>query len=69
MDTVHHWVLPERLEICVEYDSARLAAGEIIPVTNLEHETLLNDNRQDIQVVNKNRIRDFVKEFSNKIRR
>jgi hypothetical protein len=69
LNTVHHWVLPERSEIRVEYDSARLAAGEIIPVTNLEHETLLNDNRQDIQVVNKNRIRDFVKEFSNKIRR
>ena len=69
LDDIHHWVLPERPEICVEYDSARLAAGEIVPITNLEHEEILNDNRQNIQVVSKNRIQDFVKEFRNQIRR
>lgn len=64
----HHWILPERPEVCVEYDRDKLASGEILPVTNLEHEVILNDARQEIQVVSKTDIRDFVKEFRNLIR-
>ena len=68
LDTHHHWVLPERPEICVEYDRTKLANGEIIAVTNKEHEEILNDGRQEIRVVNPNQIQDFVKEYRNKIR-
>lgn len=64
----HHWVLPERPEVCVEYDADKLASGEILPITNLEHEEILNDNRREIRVVSPNNIRDFVKEFENLIR-
>lgn len=64
----HHWILPERPEICVEYDRDKLAAGEIIPVTNLEHEIILNNNRQEVKVIAPNSIRDFVKEFEQLIR-
>jgi len=64
----HHWVLPERPEICVEYDADKLASGEILPITNLEHEEILNDARQEIKVVSRIQIDEFVKEFKNKIR-
>lgn len=68
LNTHHHWVLPERPEICVEYNAAKLASGEIVPVTNYEHEVILNDGRREIKVISPNNIRDFVKEFENLIR-
>lgn len=67
LDTHHHWVLPERPDVCVEYNAAKLAAGEIIPVTNFEHEEILNNNRQFIRVISSNSIKDFVKDYEQKI--
>lgn len=67
VDAHHHWVLPERKTVCVEYDAAKLAAGEIIQISNKEHEEILNDARQFIKVVAPDQIRDFVKDFEQKI--
>lgn len=67
LNTHHHYVLPERPEICVEYDAAKLAAGEIVAVTNFEHEEILNDGRQAIKVVSSENIKDFVKDYEQKI--
>jgi hypothetical protein len=60
----HHWILPERPEICVEYDRAKLANGEIEEVSHLRHEEIENDNRQNIKIVSKRYILDFVNEFN-----
>ena len=67
LNTHHHWILPDRPEVCVEYNAAKLAAGEIIAVTNFEHEEILNNNRQQIKVVRPESIKDFVKDFEQKI--
>jgi hypothetical protein len=67
VDSAHHWVLPDRPEVCVEYDAAKLANGEIIQISNKEHEELLNDTRQFIRVVRSDNIKDFVKDFEQKI--
>lgn len=68
LNTTHHWVLPDNPLICVEYNSAKLANGEIVAVSNLEHEELVNDEKQDIKVISPSYIRDFLKEFENLIR-
>lgn len=67
VDAHHHWVLLDRPEVCVEYDAAKLANGEIIQISNKEHEEILNDNRQFIKVVRSDNIKDFVKDFEQKI--
>jgi hypothetical protein len=59
----HHWILPERPDIFVEYDRDKLAAGEIFEVSHLEHEEIENDNRQNIKLVSNKYIRDFVNEY------
>ena len=59
----HHWILPERPEICVEYNRDKLAAGEILEVSHLEHEEIENDARQNIKLVSNKYIRDFVNEY------
>lgn len=60
----HHWVLPERPDICVEYNSAKLAAGEIEEVSHLRHEEIENDGKQNIKIVAKRYIVDFINEYN-----
>lgn len=67
-NSTHHWVLPSRPEICVEYDSAKLAAGEIVEVSNFEHEEILNEAKREIKVISQRDINDFVRDFTNLIR-
>ena len=59
----HHWITLDNPLVCVEYNSAKLAAGEIKEVSHLEHEQYENDARQNISVVNPNFIQDFIVEF------
>ena len=60
----HHWITLDNPLVCVQYDSAKLAAGEIKEVSHLEHEQYENDARQDISVVNPKFIQDFLTEFN-----
>jgi hypothetical protein len=60
----HHWITLDNPLVCVEYDTAKLAAGEIKEVSHLEHEQYENDARQDISVVNPKFIQDFLTEFN-----
>ena len=59
----HHWITIDNPLVCVEYNSAKLAAGEIKEVSHLEHEQFENDARQNISVVNPKFIQDFISEF------
>lgn len=60
---VHHWIVVDSPLICVEYNSAKVASGEIKEVSHLEHEQFENDARQNISVVNPKFIQDFITEF------
>ena len=63
----HHWITLDNPLVCVEYDSAKLAAGEIKEVSHLEHEEFENDARQNISVINPKFIQDFLTEFNRTI--
>lgn len=63
-NNTHHWITLDNPLVCVEYDTAKLAAGEIKEVSHLEHEQFENDSRQDISVVNPKFIQDFLTEFN-----
>lgn len=63
----HHWITLDNPLVCVEYDSAKLAAGEIKEVSHLEHEEYENDARQNISVINPKFIQDFLTEFNRTI--
>lgn len=62
-DDPHMWVLSDNPNISVDYDSAKLAAGDIKQVSHIEYEQMANQDRQNIKVVSNRFIRDFVNEY------
>lgn len=69
VNATHHWATAARPEICVDYDPAKVASGEIFEVTHLQHEEIENDLRQSIKVLHPRYLNDFVAEFKQLIRR
>jgi len=68
-NATHHWATTARPEICVDYDPAKVASGEIFEVTHLEHEEIENELRQTIKVLHPRYLNDFVAEFKQLIGR
>lgn len=68
-DAIHHYASKDNLSLFVDYNAADLANGDIVAVTNLEYETLENDERQEIKILHPRYLKEFTDQFKNLIGR
>lgn len=67
LDDPHHYVYADT-SIRVDYDHTRVTGGQIVPVTNYEHEIAENEKKRNIYVLSQNHVNDFAAQFRTLIR-
>lgn len=67
LDDPHHYVYADT-SVRVDYDHTRVTGGQIVPITNYEHEIAENEKKRNIYVLNPVHVDDFVSEFKTLIR-
>ena len=60
---VHHYVMKEDTSVVVDWDSVLVASGDYLAVTNLEHETDLNDKKRQILLLDKIFLKDITAQY------
>jgi hypothetical protein len=63
----HHYVYADT-SIRVDYDHTRVTGGQIVPITNYDHEIAENEKKRNIYVLSQNHVDEFAAQFRTLIR-
>jgi hypothetical protein len=62
-DTHHYEKLPEGLEMDFNFITSQYGAQYVSPVTNMDYETIMNEQKRMIYVIKPENISDFISQF------
>ena len=66
---VHHYVFKADTTVRTDYDEAKVASGEIVPVNNYDYEHRLNDDKAEIQLLKPEYVQQFIGQFKQLIKK